>query len=151
MNIKPPGRPVEILLIEDNPGDVRLTEEAFKEGKVLNRLSVVGDGVEALEFLRRKNKYAHAPRPDIIMLDLNLPKKDGREVLAVIKGDEKLRRIPVIVLTTSQAEQDILKAYDLNVNCYISKPVGFDAFINIVRSIENFWLTIVMLPTDEGK
>ena len=151
MNIKPPGRPVEILLIEDNPGDVRLTEEAFKEGKVLNRLSVVGDGVEALEFLRRENKYAHAPRPDIIMLDLNLPKKDGREVLAVIKGDEKLRRIPVIVLTTSQAEQDILKAYDLNVNCYISKPVGFDAFINIVRSIENFWLTIVMLPTDEGK
>ena len=151
MNIKPPGRPVEILLIEDNPGDVRLTEEAFKEGKVLNRLSVVGDGVEALEFLRRKNKYAHAPRPDIIMLDLNLPKKDGREVLAVIKGDEKLRRIPVIVLTTSLAEQDILKAYDLNVNCYISKPVGFDAFINIVRSIENFWLTIVMLPTDEGK
>ncbi len=104
MNIKPPGRPVEILLIEDNPGDVRLTEEAFKEGKVLNRLSVVGDGVEALEFLRRKNKYAHAPRPDIIMLDLNLPKKDGREVLAVIKGDEKLRRIPVIVLTTSQSE-----------------------------------------------
>jgi len=151
MNIKPPGRPVEILLIEDNPGDVRLTEEAFKEGKVLNRLSVVGDGVEALEFLRRKNKYAHAPRPDIIMLDLNLPKKDGREVLAVIKGDEKLRRIPVIVLTTSQAEQDILKVYDLNANCYISKPVGFDSFINVVRSIENFWLTIVMLPADEDK
>ncbi len=151
MNIKPPGRPVEILLIEDNPGDVRLTEEAFKEGKVLNRLSVVGDGVEALEFLRRKNKYAHAPRPDIIMLDLNLPKKDGREVLAVIKGDEKLRRIPVIVLTTSQAEQDILKVYDLNANCYISKPVGFDSFINVVRSIENFWLTIVMLPADGDK
>jgi len=151
MNIKPPGRPVEILLIEDNPGDVRLTEEAFKEGKVLNRLSVVGDGVEALEFLRRENKYAHAPRPDIIMLDLNLPKKDGREVLAVIKGDEKLRRIPVVVLTTSQAEQDILKVYDLNANCYISKPVDFNTFINVVRSIENFWLTIVMLPADGDK
>ena len=151
MNIKPPGRLVEILLIEDNPGDVRLTEEAFKEGKVLNRLSVVGDGVEALEFLRRENKYAHAPRPDIIMLDLNLPKKDGREVLAVIKGDEKLRRIPVVVLTTSQAEQDILKVYDLNANCYISKPVDFNTFINVVRSIENFWLTIVMLPADGDK
>lgn len=151
MNVQPPGRPVEILLIEDNPGDVRLTEEAFKEGKVLNRLSIVGDGVEALEFLRRKNKYARAPRPDIIMLDLNLPKKDGREVLAVIKGDEKLRRIPVIVLTTSQAEQDILKAYNLNANCYISKPVDFNTFINVVRSIENFWLTIVMLPADEDK
>jgi CheY-like chemotaxis protein len=134
--------------VEDNPGDVRLTVEALKEGKVHNNLSVVADGVEALAFLRRGRKYADAPRPDLILLDLNLPRKDGREVLAEIKADESLKRIPVIILTTSQAEEDILKAYDLNGNCYITKPVDLEQFFTVVKSIEGFWLTIVKLPPD---
>jgi len=127
---------------------MRLTLEALKEGKVLNHLSVVGDGIEAMAFLRRTGRYASAPRPDLIMLDLNLPKKDGREVLALIKADEKLRRIPIIVLTTSEAEEDILRAYNLNANCYITKPVDLDQFIRVIRSIQDFWLTIVKLPPD---
>jgi len=140
------GRPIEILVVEDNPGDVRLTVEALKEGKVRNNLSVVADGVEALAFLRREGKYADAARPDLILLDLNLPKKDGREVLAEIKEDPNLRRIPVVVLTTSQEEKDILQAYDLRANAYITKPVDLDQFLTVVRSIEDFWLTIVKLP-----
>jgi two-component system, chemotaxis family, response regulator Rcp1 len=141
------GMPIDILLVEDNPGDVRLTREALKEGKVLNTLSVAGDGVEALAFLRRGGKYADAPRPDLILLDLNLPKKDGREVLAEIKTDDNLKRIPVVVLTTSQAEQDIIKSYNLYANCYITKPVDLDQFITVLQSIEDFWLTIVKLPS----
>ncbi len=148
INMQNSGKPIEILLIEDNPGDMRLTLEALKEGKVLNHLSVVGDGIEAMAFLRRTGRYASAPRPDLIMLDLNLPKKDGREVLALIKADEKLRRIPIIVLTTSEAEEDILRAYNLNANCYITKPVDLDQFIRVIRSIQDFWLTIVKLPPD---
>lgn len=151
MNIQALGRPIEILLVEDNPGDVRLTREVLKEGKPLINLRAVEDGVEALAFLRREGKYADAPRPDLILLDLNLPKKDGREVLAVIKADEHLRRIPVVVLTVSQAEEDILKSYNLNANCYISKPVDLDQFIKVVKSIEDFWLTIVKLPPDGAK
>jgi len=140
------GRPTEILLVEDNNGDVRLTMEAFKEAKLMNRLSVVGDGIEALAFLRREGKYSDAPRPDFILLDLNLPKKDGREVLAEIKADQDLRRIPVVILTMSQAEEDILKTYDLHANCYVTKPVGLDQFMKVVHSIEEFWLSIGMLP-----
>jgi chemotaxis family two-component system response regulator Rcp1 len=140
------GKPVEILLVEDSPGDVRLTVEALKDAKVRNELHVVEDGVEALAFLRQEGAYADAPRPDVILLDLNLPKKDGREVLAEIKGDPNLRRIPVVVLTVSQAEEDILKTYDLHANCYITKPVDLDQFLSVVRSIEDFWLTVVRLP-----
>ena len=142
------GRPVEVLLVEDNPGDVRLTQEAFKEAKVLNHLSVVGDGVQALAFLRREGDHTEAPRPDLILLDLNLPKKDGREVLEEIKADERLRRIPVVILTTSSAQQDILKSYDLHANSYITKPVDLDQFVTVVKSIEDFWLTIVKLPPE---
>jgi chemotaxis family two-component system response regulator Rcp1 len=138
--------PVEILLVEDNPGDVRLTLEALKDGKMCNRLSIVGDGVEALAFLRKEGRYADAPRPDLILLDLNLPRKDGRDVLAEIKEEETLKRIPVVVLTTSTAEKDILKTYDLHANCYINKPVDFEQFITVVKSIEDFWFTIVKLP-----
>jgi CheY-like chemotaxis protein len=148
MDIETGGRPVEILLVEDNPGDVRLTQEAFKEGKVRNNLHVAVDGVEAMAFLRREGKYADAVRPDIILLDLNLPKKDGREVLAEIKGDLELKRIPVVVLTTSEAEQDILRAYGLHANCYITKPVDLDQFMSVIQSIEDFWLTIVKLPPE---
>jgi len=144
----PTGRPIEIMLVEDNPGDVRLIVEALKENKLRNSLDVVEDGVEALAFLRREGKYADAPRPDLILLDLNLPKKDGREVLAEIKADENLRRIPVVILTTSKAEEDILKAYDLNANCYITKPIGLDQFVKVVKSIKEFWLTIVKLPPE---
>ena len=140
------GRPVEILLVEDNPGDVRLTREAFKEAKVRNVIHVARDGVEAMEFLRRQGAHAAAPRPDIILLDLNLPRKDGREVLAELKADPGLRRIPVVVLTTSKAEEDIARSYDLHANCYVTKPVGFDQFIDVVKTIEGFWLTVVMLP-----
>ena len=140
------GKPIEILLIEDNPGDVRLTKEVLMEGKVRNNLQVVGDGVEAMAFLRRENNYAEAPRPDLILLDLNLPKKDGREVLQEIKADHQLRRIPVVVLTTSAADEDILRSYDLSANCYVTKPVDLYQFIKVVRSIEAFWLTIVSLP-----
>jgi CheY-like chemotaxis protein len=141
-------KPIEILLVEDNPGDVRLTQESLTDGKVRNSMQVVEDGVEAVAFLRREGKYANASRPDLILLDLNLPKKDGREVLAEIKADEDLRRIPVVVLTTSKAEEDIFKAYDQHANCYITKPVDLDQFIAVVRSIENFWFTIVKLPPD---
>lgn len=140
------GRPVEILLVEDNPGDVRLTKEALKENKLRNRLSVVEDGVEAVAFLHQVDKYAHAPRPDLILLDLNLPRKDGREVLAEIKEDPNLKCIPVIILTTSKAEEDIIKSYNLHANCYITKPVELEQFITVVKSIEDFWLTIVKLP-----
>lgn len=138
--------PIEILLVEDNVADVRLTMEALKEAKVYNRLSVVDDGVKAMEFLRRTGPYADAPCPDLILLDLNLPRKDGREVLAEVKADPQLRRIPVVVLTTSQAQEDVLRAYDLHANCYISKPVGFEQFVTVVQALEDFWLTIVKLP-----
>jgi CheY-like chemotaxis protein len=140
--------PIEILLVEDSPGDVRLTVEALRDGKVLNNLSVARDGVEALTFLRKEGPHVAAPRPDLILLDLNMPKKDGREVLAEVKSDESLRRIPVVILTTSQAEQDILKSYDLHANCYITKPVDFDQFIAVVQSVEDFWLSLVKLPAE---
>jgi two-component system, chemotaxis family, response regulator Rcp1 len=139
-------KPVEILLVEDNPGDVRLTKEALKEAKVINNLTVLKDGVEALAFLRRQGTYDHAITPHLILLDLNLPKKDGREVLAEIKADETLKRIPVVVLTTSQDEQDIFKSYNLHANCYVTKPVDLEQFMTVVKSIEDFWLGIVMLP-----
>ena len=139
-------RPIEILLVEDNPGDVRLTVEALKEGKVRNRLNVASDGVEALAFLRREDRFRDAPRPDLILLDLNLPRKDGREVLAVIKDDPRLRRIPVVVLTTSKAEEDVLNSYDLHASCYVTKPVDLDQFMNVIRSIDDFWLSVVRLP-----
>jgi two-component system, chemotaxis family, response regulator Rcp1 len=138
--------PVEILLVEDNPGDVRLTKEALREGKVYNNLHWAKDGVEALEFLRREGRHANAPRPDIILLDLNLPKKDGREVLSVIKSDAQLMQIPVVVLTTSKAEEDVLRSYSLHANCYITKPVDLEKFILVVKSIDRFWLTVVTLP-----
>ena len=140
---------IEVLLVEDNPGDVRLTKEALKEGKLLNHVTVVGDGVEALSFLRIQGQYADAAPPDLILLDLNLPKKDGRQVLAEIKTDPSLRRIPVVVLTTSSAEEDILKTYDLHANCYITKPVDLEQFMRVVKSIEDFWVTVVRLPCDE--
>jgi CheY-like chemotaxis protein len=146
VSTKPPGRPVEVLLVEDNPGDVRLTQEALKEGRVMVNLTVAADGVEAMEILNRQGPYKEKPRPDLILLDLNLPKKNGREVLLEIKADAELRRIPVIVMTTSKAEQDVHRAYNLNANCYITKPVDLDEFLHVVRSIEDFWLTIVTLP-----
>jgi len=139
---------LEVLLIEDNPGDVELTQIALDDSKISVNLNVVEDGVEAMAFLYKEAKYAKMPTPDIILLDLNLPKKDGREVLAEIKADNLLRRIPVVVLTTSQAEGDVLKAYNLSANCYITKPVDFDQFVKIVQSIENFWFTIVKLPPE---
>lgn len=139
---------VEILLVEDNPGDVRLTREALKESKIRNNLSIVRDGVEAMAFLRREGDYAAAPRPDIILLDLNLPRKDGREVLHEIKDDDSLRRIPVVILTTSDDEHDILESYNLHANCYITKPVDLNRFVTIIKNIEDFWLTIVRLPPD---
>ena len=137
---------VEILLVEDNPGDVRLTQEALKETKVLNRLNVVKDGVEAINYLRHAKGYEEAVTPDLILLDLNLPRKDGREVLQDIKADPQLRHIPVVILTVSQAEQDIMKTYDLHANCYITKPINLDQFVEVVKAIEDFWLTIVKLP-----
>jgi CheY-like chemotaxis protein len=143
---KEQGNPIEILLVEDSPSDTELTLEALKDFKVLNHVSVVEDGVQAMQFLRRQDPYAQAPRPDLIMLDLNLPRKDGREVLADIKGDDQLKTIPVVVLTTSRADQDILRAYQLNANCYINKPVDFNQFLDVVRSIESFWLFVVTLP-----
>lgn len=142
------SKPIEVLLIEDNPGDARLTKLALEESKVCINLNVVQDGVEALTYLYREEKYTHAVIPDLILLDLNLPKKDGREVLAEIKSDRTLRRIPVVVLTTSQAEEDVVKAYNLFANCYITKPVDFDRFVKIVQSIEEFWFTIVKLPLE---
>lgn len=138
--------PIEILLVEDSPGDVRLTREALKDAKVRNNLHVVPDGVEALAFLRRTGRHADAPRPDLVLLDLNLPKKDGREVLEEIKADEGLKHIPVVILTTSQAEQDILESYRLRANAYVTKPVDLEQFLKVVKSIEQFWLEIVRLP-----
>jgi CheY-like chemotaxis protein len=137
---------IEILLIEDNPGDVRLTREALRDSKLQNDLHVASDGVEGLAFLQRQGRYWNAPRPDLILLDLNLPKKDGRELLSEIKGDPDLKTIPVVILTTSSADQDILEVYKLHANCYVVKPVGLDAFMTIVKSIEAFWFTIVKLP-----
>jgi CheY-like chemotaxis protein len=151
MSSQTAGKPIEILMVEDNPGDVRLTTEVLTEGKVLHHMSVATDGVEALAFLRRKGPYTHAPRPDLVLLDLNLPKKDGREVLAEIKQDPALRRIPVVILTSSQAEQDILKSYELYGNCYIVKPIDLDQFVSVVRRFEDFWLSLVQLPPGEEK
>ena len=137
---------MQILLVEDNPGDIRLTQEALKEGSIRNELHVVKDGVEAIDYLKRKGKYTNKPTPDIILLDLNLPRKDGREVLAEIKADENLKLIPVIILTTSDADLDIQKSYKLHANCFITKPVDLDQFIFIIRQIETFWFTVVKLP-----
>lgn len=147
MNPTQTHRPIEILLVEDNPGDVRLTIEALNDAKLRNRLSVVRDGVEAMAFLHRDGQHPDAPRPDLILLDLNLPRKDGREVLAEVKSDPELQRIPVVVLTTSDAQPDIQRAYELHANCYITKPVDLEQFIRVVQSIEDFWLTIVRLPS----
>ena len=141
-------RPITILYVEDNPGDVRLVQETFKEWKVCNTLKTVKDGVEAMAYLRQEGEYKHAPRPDLVLLDLNLPRKNGSEVLAEIKVDENLRRIPVVILTASHAEEDILKAYNLYANCYITKSIDLDQFINMVRAIKNFWLSIVKLPEE---
>jgi len=147
MDIDTLGRPADFLLVEDNPGDVRLTKEALKTHKVQNNLHVVNDGEEAMMFLRKQGQYKDAPRPDIILLDLNLPKKDGREVLADIKSDPSLKTIPVVIITSSEAEQDVIKSYNLNANCYVTKPVNLDQFIKVVQSINDFWLTIVKLPS----
>ncbi len=143
-------RPVEILLVEDNPGDIRLTKEAMKEAKIINNLNVVEDGVEALAYLRKKGKFKDANRPDMILLDINLPKKNGREVLAEIKQDKNLKQIPVIILTVSKAEEDIIKTYELHANCFITKPVDMDQFIKVVKSIEDFWFSIVKLPPNKN-
>lgn len=145
-NVLPKDEPVELLLVEDNEGDIRLTVEAFKESRVANNLSIVKDGCEALAFLRREGRYGQAIRPDIILLDLNLPKVNGQEVLAQIKRDEELRHIPVLILTTSLAESDIQETYDLHANCYVAKPVDLDEFATLVRYIEYFWLSLVQLP-----
>jgi len=139
---------LQVLLVEDSPGDVRLTQEAFKDAKVHVGLHVVSDGAEAIAFLGRAGKHADAPRPDLILLDLNLPKKDGREVLAEIKGNPKWQTIPVVILTTSASEEDILKSYVLHANCYITKPVNLDGFLKVVKSIDNFWLSVVKLPPE---
>ena len=149
MSDGPKCGPIEILLVEDNPGDVRLTIEALKEGKVSNEINVAVNGIEALAFLRREGKYENAPKPDLILLDLNLPKKNGREVLAEIKMNSHLKCIPVVILTSSQAEKDIVATYNLHANCYITKPVDFDQFIKVVKSIENFWFKVVKLPPKE--
>ena len=148
MSEKSNGRPVELLLVEDNPGDVRLTIEALKEGKVRNNLHVVGDGAEALAFLRREGKFQDSVRPGLILLDLNLPRMDGRELLAIIKDDPHLKKIPVVVLTTSKAEEDIVKSYNLHANCYIAKPVDLNQFLEVIKAIEGFWMTIVKLPPE---
>jgi two-component system, chemotaxis family, response regulator Rcp1 len=140
------GETVDILLVEDNEGDARLAKEAMRDSKLRNTLHHVTDGEEAMAFLRREGKLAGVPRPDLILLDLNLPKKDGRQVLAEIKNDEDLKRIPVVILTVSSAEEDILKTYNLHANCYITKPIDFEQFVKIVHSIEDFWMTIVRLP-----
>jgi chemotaxis family two-component system response regulator Rcp1 len=144
----PNSHPIEVLLVEDNPGDVHLTREAFREGRLVNRLSVARDGVEAGDFLWRRGEFAKAPRPDLILLDLNLPRKNGRELLEEIKADPDLRRIPVMILTTSRAEQDLRKAYNLHANGYITKPDGIDQFLDMVRSLEHFWFNVVTLPSD---
>jgi CheY-like chemotaxis protein len=139
-------RPIEVLLVEDDPGDVVLTKEAFEDNKVSNNLSIVSDGEEAMRFLRREADYADAPRPDLVLLDLNLPRKDGRQVLEEIKADERLRTIPVVVLTTSEAEEDIIRSYRLHANAYVTKPVDFDQFIKVVRQIDDFFVSVVKLP-----
>jgi CheY-like chemotaxis protein len=143
-----PGKPIEILLVEDNPGDARLAVEALKESKIRNSISHVRDGVEAMAFLRREGVHAGAPHPDLVLLDLNLPRKDGRQVLGEIKQDPDLKRIPVVILTISKDEEDVLRTYNLHANCYITKPVDLHQFLKVVRSIEDFWLTIVKLPPD---
>jgi two-component system response regulator len=140
-------RPIDVLLVEDDEGDVLMTREALAEGKVLNRLNVVGDGVEALDYLRRGGRHASAVRPDLILLDLNLPKRDGRQVLAEIKSDPDLRRIPVVVLTTSEAEEDVLRSYDLHANAYVTKPVDFDRFVQVIQQIDEFFISVVRLPS----
>jgi CheY-like chemotaxis protein len=139
-------RPIEVLLVEDDEGDVLMTREALEEGKVINNLNVVGDGVEALEYLRRTGSYASVPRPDLVLLDLNLPKRDGRQVLQDIKSDPELRRIPVVVLTTSEAEEDVLRSYDLHANAYVTKPVDFDRFVQVIQQIDDFFISVVRLP-----
>jgi CheY-like chemotaxis protein len=145
------GKPIGILLVEDNPGDTRLAVEALKDSKVRNSLYVVGDGIEAMDFLYKRGKYSSSPRPDLILLDLNLPRKDGRQVLAEIKADPDLKRIPVVILTISKAEEDVLKTYNLHANCFITKPLDLGQFVKVVKSIEDFWLTIVRLPPDGSK
>jgi CheY-like chemotaxis protein len=140
------GEPIEILLAEDNPGDVRLTEKALEQGQILNNLHVVEDGVEAMKFLRREGEYAEKPRPDLVLLDLNMPRKDGREVLEDIRADPELRRIPVVVLTSSEAEEDVVRSYELNANAYLTKPVDFGGFVDIVERIEEFWFSVVKMP-----
>jgi CheY-like chemotaxis protein len=142
------GKPIEILLVEDNPGDAKLAMVALLKGKVLNKVNHVNDGVEAMEYLRKQGNYADAVRPDVVLLDLNLPRKDGREVLAEIKEDEDLKRIPVVVLTVSSADNDILKSYNLHANCFITKPIDVNRFMDVVQQIEAFWLTIVKLPKE---
>lgn len=151
MKVEERVRPIEILLIEDNEGDVRLTMEALKEGRVLNHMTVAKDGEQAMAILRRQGRYASAARPDIILLDLNLPKKDGREVLEEIKNDESLKIIPVVVLTTSRDEQDIVRSYNLHANCYVTKPVDLGQFLEVVKTIEDFWFTIVVLPPRKSR
>lgn len=141
-----PGKVIDILLVEDNPGDVRLAQEALKESKVRNKLFVVEDGVEAMAFLRRQSQYSNAPRPDLVLLDLNLPRKNGREVLAEVKNDPDLKRIPIVVLTVSKAEEDIVRSYEHRANAYVTKPLDFNQFMVVMKSIEEFWLTIVKLP-----
>lgn len=151
MNIGPGPQPIDILLVEDNEADVRLTEEVLTDSKVRNQLMVANDGVEALQCLRQQGRFKNSPRPDLVLLDLNLPRKDGREVLAEIKADKDLKTIPVVVLTTSKAEEDILRTYNLHANCYITKPVDLDQFVTVVRYIEDFWLAIVRLPPNGKK
>ena len=148
MTVESQPRAIDILLIEDNPGDIRLTQEILKESKIRNQIFVVDNGADAMAFLLRQGKFSDAVRPDLILLDLNLPRKDGREVLAEIKRDPVLKRIPVVILTTSKDEQDVLKTYELYANCYITKPVGLEQFVTVVRAIEDFWLAIVKLPPD---
>jgi CheY-like chemotaxis protein len=147
MTPKPAGQPIEVLLVEDDPGDVLLIREAFEFNKVHNNLNVVNDGEQALAYLRGDGEYAGAPRPDLVLLDLNLPRKDGREVLAEVKNDERLRTIPVVVLTTSEAEEDVLKSYELHANAYVTKPVDFERFVAIVRQIDDFFVSVVRLPS----
>lgn len=139
-------RPIEVLLVEDDEGDVLMTREALDEGKVVNRLNVVGDGVEAIAYLRRSGRYAEAARPDLVLLDLNLPKRDGRQVLAEVKDDPDLRRIPIVVLTTSEAEEDVVRSYDLHANAYVTKPVDFERFVEVIRQIDEFFISVVRLP-----
>jgi CheY-like chemotaxis protein len=142
----PPVKPIEVLLVEDDPGDVVMTREALAESKVLNALNVVSNGEDAMRFLRQEAPYEDAPRPGLVLLDLNLPRLDGREVLGLIKGDPDLRRIPVVVLTTSQAEEDVLRSYDLHANAFVTKPVDFDRFLEVIRQVDNFYISVVSLP-----